>query len=375
MDIVITITGYLILACAVVSLFKAVEQIIAKKPDISNYALLLLLLCITYLQAAMGMYFIGAARMLPAALFTIGLIVFLAASYLAGPLAFLYYHSLINPLAMKSKIHLASGVAVSIFAGLYMATRPAAYLSGMKENFFYADHEVTMYLVLAAAVLFIVVYTATILKIELSVRNSASIKYAVRSLIVITAGLLLSPITLYAGFIFQWIWLTLFGGFLLIINNLLFILAQVRYRDFFQAMGREVRLARYRKSMLKGLDVDALHERLNCLMNVEKYYQNFDISMKSTADELSITPHQLSWFLNKKLRIDFRNFINRFRVEEAKQLLIEKLDQNVLTIGYHVGFGSKTSFNVTFKEYTGKTPKKYRNEFCKNNRIFQNQKN
>ena len=140
-------------------------------------------------------------------------------------------------------------------------------------------------------------------------------------------------------------------------------------------MGREVRLARYRKSMLKGLDVDVLHERLNDLMNVEKYYQNFDISMKSTADELSITPHQLSWFLNKKLRIDFRNFINRCRVEEAKGLLIDKLDQNVLTIGFHVGFGSKTSFNVTFKEYTGKTPKEYRNEFYKKKHLFQSPKN
>ena len=375
MDIVITIIGYLILACAVVSSFKAVEQIIAKKPEISSYTLLLFLLCISYLQAAMGIYFIGAARMLPTALFITGLIVFFAASYLAGPLAFLHYNSLINPLAMKARMHLAPAIAVSICAVLYLASRPMAYLSGMRDNFFYANHEVTLYLLLAVAVLFIVAYTATMLKIELSVRNSASIRRAVRSLIVITAGLLLSPITLYVGFIFKWIWLTLFGAILLIINNLLFILAQVRYQDFFQAMGREVRLARYRKSMLKGLDVDVLHERLNYLMNVEKYYQNFDISMKSTADELSITPHQLSWFLNKKLRIDFRNFINRCRVEEAKQLLIDKLDQNVLTIGFHVGFGSKTSFNVTFKEYTGKTPKEYRNEFLKKNRIFQPPKN
>jgi len=375
MDIAITIIGYMILACAVVSFFKAVEQIIAKKPDTSNYALFVLLLCISYLQAAIGVYFIGASRMLPASLFATGLVVFFAASYLAGPLAFLYYNSLINPLAMKSKIHLAPAVALSICAGFYLASRPAEYLYGMEENFFYADHEVTIYLFLAASVLFIAVYTATILKIELSVRNSASIRQIIRPLIVITAGLLLAPNALFAGFILKWIWLTLFGAILLIVNNLLFILAQVRFRDFFQAMGKEVRLARYRKSMLKGLDVDALHDRLDYLMNVEKYYQNFDINMKSTAEELSITPHQLSWFLNKKLRIDFRNFISRCRVNEAKKLLIEKLDQNVLTIGFHVGFGSKTSFNVTFKEYTGKTPKEYRNDFYKKNRLLQHPKN
>ena len=60
------------------------------------------------------------------------------------------------------------------------------------------------------------------------------------------------------------------------------------------------------------------------------------------------------------MQIDFSNFINRYRVDEAKKLLGEDPDRTVLTICYHVGFGSKTSFNVTFKEYTGMTPTRYR---------------
>ncbi|MBN2158781.1 MAG: AraC family transcriptional regulator [Spirochaetes bacterium] len=361
----ITVTGYFILGCAVISLCRAIEQLIVKKPETSNYALLLLLLCMTYLQAAMGLFFIGATAAMPLALVIIGIFWFIVAAYLAGPLAFLYYNSLINPMVIRVRFHLVPAITICFPAAWYLLNSPYDYLAAMKQNFFYAGHRAPLYIIMAGAVALIVGYTATILKIELSVRNSASIKIAVRSLIVITAGLLLSPVALITGFALGYIGMSAFGAVVLGVFNLLFIFAHVRYHDFFMALGREVRLARYRKSMLRGLDIDALREQIEYLMSVEKYYHNFDISIKSTADELSITPHQLSWFLNKKMRIDFRNFINRYRVEEAKLLLAGSLGQNVLNVGFHVGFGSKTSFNVTFKEFTGKTPTEFRQEHIK----------
>lgn len=358
----VTITGYFILACAVATLYKAVEQLIVPKAETSNYALLLLLLCITYLQAAMGLFFTGVTAAMPLPLVIVGIFWFIIAAYLAGPLAFLYYNTLINPLVISARLHLLPAIAASIPVAWYLWSSSPEYLAAMKENFFYAGHRVPAYIVMTGAVALIVAYTATILRIEVSVRNSAPIRTAVRSLIVVTAGLLLSPVALIAGFALGSIGLSAFGAVLLCVFNLCFMFAHARYHDFFVALGREVRHARYRKSMLRGLDIGALRERLECLMEVEKYYHNFDISMKSTADELSISPHQLSWFLNKKMRIDFRNYINRYRVEEAKELLAGSLGRNVLTVGFHVGFGSKTSFNVTFKEFTGKTPTEYRQE-------------
>lgn len=327
--------------------------------------LALLLACIGYLQICFGILFTGSSVAIPPEMFLAGFIFFILAAYMAAPLAFFYYNALVNIPTAGKMLHVLPSMAMTLVIAAYALIRTDEYRHGIWKDFFSAAHEIPVYLVLAGAVISVFTYLAIILKVEMTVKNSDKMKYAVRPLILVTASFILAPFALMAGFIFQWIWLSAFGAFLVSVNIILFILAHVRYRDFFQLLGKELRLARYRKSLLKGIDMAVLLDRLNDLMNEEKYYRDFDISIKSTADALAITPHQLSMYLNNKLHVDFRGYINRFRVEEAKQLLVKKLDQNVLTIGYHVGFGSKTSFNVTFKEFTGKTPSEFRDEHLK----------
>ncbi len=362
----ILIAGYFILGCAVIAGYKAIEQVLVRPADTPHYMLALLMLCLCYLQAAFGLFFTGATAALPAGLFITGLIVFSIASYLAAPLAYLYYRALVNaPRGYREYLHLAPAVAAALVAVPYCLALSPARADIIQTDFFYTDHDPLVHAIFTGAVLVVLSYLFALMKIEYSVRGSASIRPVVRSLFLITGGLLAVPAALYGGFLIHQIWLSALGAVLFCVNILLFIFAHVRYHDFFRSMGREIRLAQYRKSLLKGLDMDIIRERLNHLMERERYYRNFEVSMKSVADELSITPHQLSMYLNKKLRIDFRKFINRYRVEEAKELLSENNGRNVLTIGFHVGFGSKTSFNVIFKEFTGKTPTEYREERLK----------
>jgi len=69
-----------------------------------------------------------------------------------------------------------------------------------------------------------------------------------------------------------------------------------------------------------------------------------ELNLKGLADRLSLTPHQLSEYLNERVKQDFRSFINSFRVEAAKRILIEEPEKSILTICYDVGFGSKSTF-------------------------------
>jgi AraC-like DNA-binding protein len=66
--------------------------------------------------------------------------------------------------------------------------------------------------------------------------------------------------------------------------------------------------------------------------------------------------------INQRFHKNFNDFINDYRIEEAKKMLGHKKtrDYKLLTIAYEVGFNSKTTFNVVFKKKVGMTPSQYR---------------
>ena len=97
-------------------------------------------------------------------------------------------------------------------------------------------------------------------------------------------------------------------------------------------------------------------------MSVENIYKDFDLTLEGLALMMSITPHQLSQFMNERLNTNFRNYINSYRIEEAKKILISDTGKNILTICYDVGFNSKSTFNLCFKKYTNRTPSEFRQE-------------
>ena len=80
---------------------------------------------------------------------------------------------------------------------------------------------------------------------------------------------------------------------------------------------------------------------------------------------LSVPQHHLSQILNEKLNQNFFDFVNNYRIQEAKKLLVSP-DGGLLTIlaiAEEVGFNSKSAFNNAFKKVTNTTP----SEFRKNN--------
>ncbi|HOO39495.1 MAG TPA: helix-turn-helix domain-containing protein, partial [Deltaproteobacteria bacterium] len=140
-------------------------------------------------------------------------------------------------------------------------------------------------------------------------------------------------------------------------------LSNMRYPNFYRLIEREFTKNRYERSLLKGLDTEVVFERLDYLMSGEHIYKDFDLSLEGLATMLSITPHQLSQFMNERLGTNFRNYVNSYRIEEAKKILVHDSDMNILSICFDVGFNSKSTFNHCFKKYTDKTPSEYRQEY------------
>ncbi len=138
-----------------------------------------------------------------------------------------------------------------------------------------------------------------------------------------------------------------------------------RYPVFNERLNQEMRKVRYEKSKINGLDIETVIKRLDELMRLEKVFADEDLSLNGLADELGISSQQLSQIINEKLNKNFNTYINEFRVEEAKQLLIEEEDRSINSVGLAVGFNSNSTFSIVFSRHTGFSPREYRKMMVK----------
>jgi len=104
-----------------------------------------------------------------------------------------------------------------------------------------------------------------------------------------------------------------------------------------------------------------LDKRLQELMNKEKPYLNPELTLSELANLLNTSRTQLSNVINQLHEINFYKFINQYRVEEVKKIMLAPENENLklISIAYDAGFNSKASFNRIFKQMTGMTPSEY----------------
>ncbi len=93
---------------------------------------------------------------------------------------------------------------------------------------------------------------------------------------------------------------------------------------------------------------------------IKKNYTK-DITLEEVARELFITPSYLSRVFKKETDVNFVTWINRYRVDRAKELL-KNLSLKTYHIAEMVGYHDYRYFNINFKKYTGLTAKEYREE-------------
>ncbi|WP_066631248.1 AraC family transcriptional regulator [Labilibacter marinus] len=115
-----------------------------------------------------------------------------------------------------------------------------------------------------------------------------------------------------------------------------------------------------KKKLLGDDDLERLKKKLNHLMQEERLYLDSELNLVRLAEKMTITPHQLSYLINSGYNENFFQFVNRYRVDCAKELLLSEEKLTMLAVAFDSGFNSKTSFNTTFKKLTQQTPSEYR---------------
>lgn len=116
---------------------------------------------------------------------------------------------------------------------------------------------------------------------------------------------------------------------------------------------------KYEKSALSPQASERLSRKLRAAMEVDRLHRDANLSLWALARHTGASPNYISQTLNEVIGESFFDFVNSYRINEAKTLLATT-DDSVLAITYDVGFNARSSFYNAFKRHTGQTPTTYR---------------
>jgi AraC-like DNA-binding protein len=113
-----------------------------------------------------------------------------------------------------------------------------------------------------------------------------------------------------------------------------------------------------------GFAFEAQPQNNNKIDEIFKYInENFNqhISLDEIAGLVSMTVPAFCRFFKKSTGKTFTKLVNEYRVVHATKLLSES-QSSITDICFECGFNNFSHFNKLFKEFTGKSASKYRNE-------------
>ncbi len=119
---------------------------------------------------------------------------------------------------------------------------------------------------------------------------------------------------------------------------------------------------KYANTGLKAEEASRIVNALEELMQQQKTFLEPGITIDKLADLVNTNRHCLSQVLNERIGKSFYDFINQYRVNGAKKLLLDEKysNQKIASIAYDAGFNSLSAFNEVFKKITGVTPSQFR---------------
>ncbi|MBU2972573.1 AraC family transcriptional regulator [Pseudoalteromonas sp. C2R02] len=116
---------------------------------------------------------------------------------------------------------------------------------------------------------------------------------------------------------------------------------------------------KYQRSALNNQNAVKIAEKIALAMQQDQLYLDASLSLQKLAKHINTSPNYISQTLNETLGANFFDYINQYRINEAKKQLKETKN-TVLDIAMNVGFNAKSSFYTAFKKEIQQTPSQYR---------------
>ena len=108
----------------------------------------------------------------------------------------------------------------------------------------------------------------------------------------------------------------------------------------------------------------AIVDKLQQIMYKEKLFKNPNINLNDLTLAIGESRNSLSFVLNNCIKKSFYDYVNEFRIEESKRLLLDKnfSSYKIEAISHEAGFKSVSVFYRIFKKKEKTTPTEFRNQ-------------
>ena len=116
------------------------------------------------------------------------------------------------------------------------------------------------------------------------------------------------------------------------------------------------------RSLVSPRLMDVLKEKILNIIVMQKKYKDKNYSAKRLAEDLGTNTRYISAVVNVRFHMNYTSFINKYRIEEAMSILVDKRYQELRMeeVSDMVGFSNRQSFYASFFKLVGMTPRDYR---------------
>jgi AraC-like DNA-binding protein len=99
-------------------------------------------------------------------------------------------------------------------------------------------------------------------------------------------------------------------------------------------------------------------------METQKLFLKQNLNIDEFSKRINLPVKEVSAVINKHYGTNFFEFMNSYRVEEAKRLLSDSqhADMTVMDVLLHAGFNSKSAFHRFFNRLVGMSPTEFRKQ-------------
>jgi AraC-like DNA-binding protein len=117
----------------------------------------------------------------------------------------------------------------------------------------------------------------------------------------------------------------------------------------------------FERRLFSKNDLEKSAEIIKKALEKEKLFLTKNLKISEFSKKIKLSKNEISTAINQKYNKNFSDFLNEYRVNEAKKMLVSSniSSYTIESIAKNCGFSSRSNFNLVFKKSVGLTPSEF----------------